>query len=271
MKKIHIDNSIFDGLAGVSADEALNIEAPQQSVSKNGTDFNHVIISFYLKDTEEESIPSEVVPISILYKMRNILNQRELEQRELYTRNVLNVVINHFEKYGKIQELRFIGHGAPHTMGDIGKQQFEIGWFLDGLANFEHTHGKVVNRIIFDGCNTFSNSNDYAVRYYSNYAKENHTELVGSTSEVVGITNLLGIHFEIGRYVQFSPTGKIIRDKLDTRYNPYMLFFENDRSWTDFYIGHTAEEGERIKKAHEERLQKNQKQMEAIIKKGGIF
>lgn len=271
MKKIHLDNKILSGLTDVlNSDSDGDCSSPKQDRSQEQkTGSKHVLISLFGKDKYEQGNIDDSKSVSnpAIYIIKDILAPNELDQRELYTERALKLVLGHFQKYGTIQEIRFTGHGVSGKMGDTDNQPFVINWFLDKLAHQEHLHGKIANRIVFDGCNTFSGINDYAIAYYSSYAQTNHTQLVGATSTIVGIFNYYGTHFHVGRYVQFSPDGKIIRDVLDSRFNPFTLMAENDRSWTDFYIGHTAEEGAAIKKIYEAEEKKEQKQLK-WLKKG---
>lgn len=251
MKKIEFDKAVLRGMADVRIDE--DPSSPNQGdEKKDEPDPKYVLISLTEQNDpyEKERIESsKSVANPTIYKIHNHIPSDQINRAELYTRQVVNRILNHFQKYGAIQEIRFVGHGSP---GEMNKGAFQIGWLLDELSHFEQKEGKIVNRIVFEGCNTFSGLNEYAIKYYSNYSQENHTQLVGTTSETVGVVNIWGNKFSVGRFVQFSPNGKIIRDKLDTRFNLNMLSLDNDRSWTDFYINHTAEEGAAIKKAYEE-------------------
>jgi hypothetical protein len=259
MKKIHFDSAMLSGLAGVSPDDEPGGDPQTSDTNEIGQNPKYVLISLYEKDSQEEgSIDVEkTIPNPTIYRTRDILTPDEFVKRKLYTEHVLKLVFEHFEKYGTIQEIRFVGDGCRGMMGGKEQQPFIVSWFLNELANYESLHGKVANRVVFDACNTFRELSDDDVKYYSDYAEGNHTQLVGTTSETGTVVNIYGTHFNVGRYVQFSPTGKIIRDRLDTRYSPNMLFMSNDRSWTDFYIGHTAKEGAALKKRYEQQRQEN--------------
>jgi len=219
----------------------------------------YLMISFFEGEDKDRS-SVKTVQNPTIYDISNLgvstgdVNEQSMESL------LMKILKEQVEKNGTIEEIRFRGHGGSGNIGaKSGKYYILTCNFLDEVAKLEKELGtKIVNRIVFDGCNTFSALNDYFINYYSEYAKKHEVQIVGATSET---ESFAGLSAHIGRFVQFAPDGNIIRDTLDTRFNPLTLLLENDRSWTDYYIGHTVEDGAMLKKTHDIQ-QENQREAE---------
>lgn len=247
--KIRFDQATLSGLREVSVEpDPQTTHAKKQSLNEQ-----YIVISLF-QDTKTESddlLVSKTVDNCTVYKVREMLSAQDRENPQRYTACILKIISDHFERNGVIKEVRIIGHGSGGKMWASNKSSLDINRLLDDLAFNEGFHGKIVNRIVFDGCNTFSRIPDKVIEYYSKYAQTHSTEIVGTTSIIDVGSTMFGKHIRTGRYVLFSPQGQILRDKLDTRFDPNVLFLDNDRSWTDFYIGRTFQEGHAIKTAYE--------------------
>lgn len=161
---------------------------------------------------------------------------------------IIRTIENHVKRNGTVKEIIISGHGGYcQVNGGDAESVVDVSKLLNDLVSLEKKIGKkITNRIVFDGCRVFAELTDEKINTYSKFAKEHKIEIVGSTSD---ITDSLFTH--AGRFVEFTTNGKIIRDaKRDCPYNLYSLS-GNDISWTDYYIGHTPEEGAILKKTHE--------------------
>ncbi|MCF8496663.1 MAG: hypothetical protein K9G62_08375 [Alphaproteobacteria bacterium] len=161
---------------------------------------------------------------------------------------LIRTLREHVKEYGTIDELWLNGHGGKLFMGN-GSGDSDKGihvWDLLPALHYlkEELGMKVTDRIILKGCSTLSNLNNEEIRILRDWAK-NDWELVGTVSYNVS-GGVLGVGFNVGRYVQFTPEGNVIWDpKLDDPWNPYALI-SADHSWTDHHIGRTQEEGARL-------------------------
>lgn len=166
-------------------------------------------------------------------------------------REILGVIKRHLKENGTLDEIILTGHGKYCQIGsgDNSKLDIEITVtaFLLELKDIEKETGiKVANRIVFEGCGVFSKLNESDIRFLTSFAKENKMAIIGSTSKV---GDWLFWHF--GRFVKFDEDGKIIRDSFRDHPSNPLSYIDEDVSWTNFYIGHTANEGEEIKKTYE--------------------
>ncbi len=222
-------------------------------------DKNHKYIIISLLNGEDK--------IKIKYFAKSVNNPTIYEldgsfdsKKETEGEFIKNILKEHIKKFGTIDEIMLIGHGGSTDI--IGSKNIKINLltytFLDKIEELKNELScSITNRIVFNGCEVFSNLRDGEIKYYSDFAKENKIEIVGTTSIICDGPILPNS----GRYVKFSTDGKIVRDsKLD---HPNHLFslLGNDTSWTDFYIGHTAEEGAILKKTYEIQ-QKNERDAE---------
>jgi hypothetical protein len=267
MKKIHLDTATLNGLADVSSDDSGSGKPPAHSdLNEKGENPKYCRISLFSNNEDEQSslYVSKTVPNPTNYRIKELIPPREFFSEEYVTQDILHIIKVQVQKYGTIKEIRIVGHGADGIIGM--ESQIEIDHFLHSIKNLERDlKVKIADRIVFDACNTFSRTSDDKIKFYSDFAKDHHMQIVGTTS-LSSEHDVLGLHVHSGRYVQFSPNGKIIRDELDTRYNPDMLFLSNDRSWTDFYIGQTPEQGMANKRAYEAKQENDVKFIEKQLK-----
>ena len=155
----------------------------------------------------------------------------------------------HVKKYGTIDEVIIIGHGK--TGGMSSKSLFTS--FSDNINRIgipymiqylpkagKEINQKITNRIVFDGCGTFTDLDDKGVKYYRDLAKQHQIQIVGTTSALFAGK---GLHH--GRFIQFTPQGEIIRDRLDNRYSPLAIIGSNSE-WTDCFLNKTQEEGQEL-------------------------
>jgi hypothetical protein len=151
---------------------------------------------------------------------------------------IIDKLREHIRKYGTIDELMISGHSGGIEMSSrLGDNGIDIKSLLERIGFLEEELGhKITNRIVFDGCSTFSELNNSQIKFYRDFADKHDMEIVGLTSfEFSGFA---------GRHIQFTPKGEVIRDKLDTKNNPIALVGD-DRSWVDYHLGHTQEEAEK--------------------------
>ncbi|MBN8669508.1 MAG: hypothetical protein J0L80_02405 [Chitinophagales bacterium] len=254
MKKIHIDSSILSTLSNVS-DSAITFE-PEAPIDEGKTDPKYCRISLFAKgDDEQVSLHvTKTIPAVTIYRIKNYFFAGETPSQTEYQKRILQIIKNHVQKYGTIEEIRIVGHGSQewvHSERDSsGGERLSTGLFLIDLEQLGKDIGvKITNRIVFDACQTFVSLNDTEIRYYSEYAKKYKVQIVGTTSNTETLP-VLGLYIRAGRYVQFSPNGKIIWDKLDAPYKAFFLNTESDKSWTGRYINHTPKEGEPVGKSN---------------------
>ncbi|MFZ4751910.1 MAG: hypothetical protein ACOYLG_01085 [Chitinophagaceae bacterium] len=248
-KDFDIDTETLSGLHDVSNSEVE--EEPNSEKSEQAPNPKYVMISLFSgSDRNKGALTAEKsVSNPAIYEADALCPKGKSTQDW-----VDEILIAHIKKYGPITELKICGHGHPNHLsnGDSGNI-ISTFHFLIKYSHFEQsTHIKnSIHRVIFDGCNTFSNLGGGQIEYYREFAKKYNMEIVGTTSLEFSSSVLYGsLSLHAGRFVQFSPKGDIIRDKLDTPYDPAALLFQ-DKSWTNYYIGHTQEEGEALKKAAE--------------------
>jgi hypothetical protein len=147
------------------------------------------------------------------------------------TEKIYNQLCEHVMKYGTIHEIVLGGHGNDNW----GMADINVGTVCLAIERAEkELHCKVAERVVFSGCSVFSNFPSAIIKYMRDYAQTHKMEMVGSTS-TTGST-------VFGRYVQFTPKGEVIRDKLDARFNPLSLH-QDDDSWVGYHIGRTQQEG----------------------------
>ncbi len=254
MKKIHLDGVTLDGLANVSSDDSgIGRSSPQSDLNEKGENPKYCRISLFENDADEQISlhVSKTVPNATSYRIKELIPANEFYSDEYLTKDIVKVVKEHVLKYGTIQEIRLVGHGSNGQIGEEGS--IFTRQAIHDIGQLEkELNVKVANRIVFDACNTFSGLTEDEIKYYSDFAKQHQVQIVGTTSIAEEVDMFGGtLHILCGRYAQFSPSGKILRDELDTRYDPHVLFLPNDRSWTDFFIGHTYEEGIANKEAYE--------------------
>jgi hypothetical protein len=161
---------------------------------------------------------------------------------------IVNTLREHVKKYGTLNELIITGHGKTQKIFS-GDKKFQIRTdvIINAIENLEKEIGqKVTDRIVFDGCLTFSNLNEKQISFYREFADKHNIEIVGATSLETAVSDPFElIKIRAGRFLQFSPSGSIIRDKLDTRYNPLALG-EDDRSWIDQYLEKPQENSQKL-------------------------
>jgi predicted Zn-dependent protease with MMP-like domain len=157
---------------------------------------------------------------------------------------------DHIRKYGAIDELVIGAHGNTESMrardengSSPERQALYLRDALDVVAELEKTFGRpMIKRIVFSGCGTFSHLDDKAIAHYRQFAKEHHIEVVGSTSSTWAT--------KAGRYVQFTPTGEVVRDVLDSPvYMALNQLGDEDHSWADAFLNRTQEAGKKAWRA----------------------
>ncbi len=184
---------------------------------------------------------------------------------------VIDTLRKHVRKYGAIQELIINGHGSSNWIGSHHREIRlpNIEGFVAHIGDLEKELGvKIANRVVFHGCSTFSELTDGQIKYFRDFAKEHKMELVGATS--MEFQGRWAVIPRLGRIVQFSPTGEIIRDKLDSKWNP-LANLGVDTSWTDAYLGHTLEEGAALRKSQDIQRENEKRAAEHWQKKQNWF
>lgn len=206
----------------------------------NGDNPKYVVISLFINEmNDKQIICSSNISNPTVYDLNKITKGRNEKDA---TANVLSIIKEHVKKYGTLDELVIEGHGSKEKMssGKTELNNIDIENILYHLLDLEKELGKkITNRTVFSGCSTFFELKNDEIRVYREFAKEHKIQIVGSTS-----TTRSGEGYSIGRFVQFTTEGRVIRDKLDTRYNLYALE-NNDTSWIDNHLGKTQEEIEK--------------------------
>ncbi len=234
---VNIDKEILLGLDNVSTKEAYDPN-PKQVIIDLHSDFigNHNgHISAYINEVGLNN--------PTIYETVNC-GDKEIIKKEC----IIGALREHVKKYGTIDEVAILGHGYSGVMGSKDeKMVILIKSFMDGLADLEKELGcKITNRIVFNGCSTFSRLTPNQIDFYRCYADEHDIEIVGSTSFIN-----CGLGNNIGKYVQFTPKGEIIRDpKIHQEFSIIEILDigrDIDNSWTDCYIGTTPETNDKAK------------------------
>ncbi len=141
---------------------------------------------------------------------------------------VLDTAFDYAKRKGTMSQLVISDHGSPMHMDNIGY----IRQFLRAIERREKETGiKLTDRIVFAGCNIFDiegakeeNSRHGTVEtavviselipWLRDYAMSRDMELVGTTT-LLSNQHLGFASLSRGRWVVFSPTGEIKRDRLD--------------------------------------------------------
>lgn len=265
MRKMDIDSATLAGLSDVSDPD--DSPSDRQDENEDKPDSKYCRISLFSNNKEEQDNLHNTKTVSnpTIYRIKNLL-PKEVSSFVEYQTYVLKIIKEHVQKYGTINEIRFTGHGSREWMcSKPDSERNERISTISLLIALEQAEKdlkiKIANRIIFDACKTFVSLDDWKIKYYSEYAKEHKVQIVGTTSNTETLP-VLGMYIHAGRYVQFSPSGKIIWDNLDAPYKAFILMTDRDKSWTDFYIDHTPDEGLTIKKAHEAQQTNDKKILE---------
>ena len=204
----------------------------------NGDNPKYVVVSLFINEmTKQQKIVGSGISNPMLYDLDSIANGKNPKDAE---KIIIDKLREHVKKYGTLEELVISGHGDKEKMFDGNVyNNINTETLLENIGYLEQELGKkITNRIVFDGCSTFSGLNNPQIKFYRDFAEKHNMEIVGSTS-----TTFAG-EKEIGRFVQFTSKGEVIRDKLDTRYSRLALDCD-DRSWIDCHLGHTQEEAEK--------------------------
>jgi hypothetical protein len=171
---------------------------------------------------------------------------------------IIDTVREHVKKYGTLGEIRLGGHGDSESIGSslVGhSDDLDLQGFLFRLQQLQTELGiKIADRVVFSGCEVFTNLTPEDVNFYRDAAKILGSEIAGPTS--TGAVAYGVMH--AARYVRFTPNGKVERDPImDTPYNPVTyiaiaagwaleatgLTQDHDASWLDCHKGHTQTEG----------------------------
>ncbi|HCR86102.1 MAG TPA: hypothetical protein DIV86_05435 [Alphaproteobacteria bacterium] len=237
---IEIDAQTLQGLRNVERESNLS--------EKDDPNPKHVIISLFSGldqyigrvSAYEWNLPSPVI-----YKATECGDKTQKVED-----CIIGTLREHVKIHGTIDEIALLGHGCSGYMSVSAVLGFSpggfpeenrglyIGNFLEKMLKLENELKiKICNRIVFNGCSTFSELSPAWIDYYRAYADNNDIQLVGTTSMLGGAYGVINT----ARYVLFDTDGSIKRDpKLDDRYAPAALV-GNDRSWTDCYLGTTPE------------------------------
>jgi len=252
IKNVDIDNETLNGLNGVStSDNDVNPDPTEPT-----PDQKYVMISLFTGD-DKKTFPIKAdasVPNPTIYD----IDELQQDKNKSTTEFIKNKLREHCKKYGTVNEIIITSHGSPgHMSSKEDYYKINPPGILFAIRDIEEELGiKVTNRIVYAGCSTFSNLQDNTIDFYRDFAQKHHMEIVGLTSKETVIA-ALGSTFRAGRYVQFTPNGNVTWDKLDTPNNPFALL-GNDKSWTDYFVGHTQEEGEALRNAKELQLKNAQ-------------
>lgn len=260
-EKPKIDPKTLSGLGGVK----------QESLKTNPK-----ILTYRLFDKTDPIYYSEATPKEnpTVFKIDDILPKEFIDKEISVEIFIYAHAQQHMKKYGTLKELWIEGHGSKLSMGDNNNKSFDIMFFINTIdlvyGNSTNSKGvpKIADRIIFDGCSTFEKLTDDEIKKIRKVADKYDIEIVGTTSSVVDKTNakkdIWGKLFDLsfypfnsqldGRYVQFTPTGDVIRDKLDTRFGINSLF--EDRSWIDYHLNQSQATGENLRNNQQKHEQK---------------
>jgi len=235
------DSDILNGLFGVSS----SVGSSQSTESSSKTNPKYVIISFFTGSDKDQGrvLSRESVSNPTIYEAEALCPKGKPYQEWL-----AETLKEHIKKYGAVTELIICGHGATNEIGNGNDRNvINIPNFLTDYSWFKRDFKiETIGRVVFDGCNTFSKLNEGEIQYYSEFAKAHNIQIVGTTSvHSSGVDASSGKPEHTGRHVQFTPNGLIVRDKLD-KPRLFRDLFDSDTSWTEFYVGHTAEEGKQI-------------------------
>jgi hypothetical protein len=240
-------------LNSLLCDAESNVETSTKTDTKNNPKFCR--ISLFENDQEEEIslLTTETQPNAITYRIKKIV-PNDLPSQEEYQLRISKIINDHVQKYGTIDEIRFVGHGSREWVYSQrmapGYKEISTDSILANLSKLENeSHVKMARRIVFDACQTFVGLDDEEIEYYREYAKKHNVAIVGTTSNTETL-HIFGLHIRVGRYVQFSPSGNIIWDALDAPYKTCLLNTDSDRSWTDNYVNRNFEQ-DRIRKKPE--------------------
>ena len=157
------------------------------------------------------------------------------------------------KKFGTLNELVIAGHGSDGWEGFANTNHLRP-FFLE-LARIQKRTGiKIADRIVLEGCETFGFDSvnpqedqdaNKDIEFYRNIAKTLNSQIVGSTTDVA-INKFHGLMQ--GRFVQFTPSGDVIRDKLDT---PDLYFklkmtlygIKDRLSWEECHLDKSQKDG----------------------------
>lgn len=252
-----IDPKTLSGLGGVKHNKPETLKTDPKIVCYRLFDKKDPL---YHRETSAGDKPT-------IFKVNDVFS---IKQNPVAHIAIYNHARRHVEKYGTIKELRIDGHGSKLSMSNNNGIEFDIMNFLNTIDQvFGKFEGlpKMADRIVFDGCSTFEKLNDDEIKKIRNIADKYDIEIVGTTSSVVDrrgkkgksnfgilvedINEFFGINLRVleGRYVQFTPKGEVIRDKLDNRWGGIGInsIFE-DRSWIEHHLNHTQTDGEMARK-----------------------
>ena len=253
-EKPKIDPKTLSGLGGVKHDKPDTLKTDPK------------IVSYWLFNKEDTSVrQSSIGGNPTIFKVDEIFSFKENPIAHFAIYNHIRRLV---EKHGTIKELWIEGHGGKLIMSNNHGIGFDVMDFLDTI---DSVYGKfkglpkMADRIVFDGCNTFEKLTDNEIKQIRKIADKYDIEIVGTTSPVADnrgkkgkdkfsslfedVHEFFGINLRVldGRYVQFTPKGEVIRDKLDNRWNGINTIFE-DRSWIEHHLNHTQTDGEKARK-----------------------
>lgn len=226
----------------------------------------------------KHSISSHADPKKLLFITPGVENAESITGINKITANptILHTDIDNFEdnlvdfirekvkKEGTLEEIAIFAHAHRQMMVSTDERVFvgrewwgkilsgkeyddhwlNVGSFLDKLDGLGQELGiKITDRIVFAGCNVFSDLESGEVKAYRDWAKKNEVEVVGSTS------TMLGGPFSTARFTQFTPHGDVIEDKISaSEFNPIKwaligLSGRKPYEWLTCHSGKTQKEG----------------------------
>ena len=122
--------------------------------------------------------------------------------------NIVNRIEEQVKAYGTLDEVLIESHAGSQTLLFDAKKTAKLEHILDGIAAIQHRLGiKVADRIVFASCSLFCNMTNAQVKAYREWAQRYGISLVGTTT-----TFLKGL--SVASFVQFTPDGRVIRDRL---------------------------------------------------------
>jgi hypothetical protein len=165
----------------------------------------------------------------------------------MQTKDILEKIETQVRQAGTLKTLTLDSHASPGSLSlTEGGKEVGMSHFLASLDHLEKKLGKkIAERIVFMGCNTFSEMSVKAVEDFRFWAGAHQTALVGTVSFTISYVT------QPGHYVQFTPEGGVIKDPvLSSDWNPLnlatnFLYWRYPRAteWSDCHIGRSFEEG----------------------------
>jgi len=183
---------------------------------------NNVIIDLHGKKNQAHENNEAILEI---IKSAKIYDIDGFKKENSVLKSTLNCIKEHICRFGKVDEIWLSGHGRNGFMlGDrpdgMNDEAVSIDDILIGISKLRDELGPdICKRIVFNGCKTFSDMDALDVKRFSILAHKMGIEIVGTTTSLIsgGWGGFIPTENE-ARYIQFSPNGKVIRDKLDDPY-----------------------------------------------------